>query len=66
MMSGKIGISILSHDMLDGYQNKVGINRIKLFVNDSLFIDNKIDYLSYSETNLVSRYIDFDLYKTIY
>ena len=65
MMSGKIGISILSHDMLDGYQNKVGINRIKLFVNDSLFIDNKIDYLSYSETNLVSRYIDFDLYKKL-
>ena len=64
-MSGKIGISILSHDMLDGYQNKVGINRIKLFVNDSLFIDNKIDYLSYSETNLVSRYIDFDLYKKL-
>ena len=51
--------------MLDGYQNKVGINRIKLFVNDSLFIDNKIDYLSYSETNLVSRYIDFDLYKKL-
>ena len=60
---GKIGISILTYDRLDGYLNKVGINRVKLFLNDSLLVDNKINILSYNETNFVARYIDFDLFK---
>ena len=61
---GKIGISILTYDRLDDYLNKVGINRVKLFLNDSLLVDNKINILSYSETNYVARYIDFNLFKT--
>lgn len=60
---GKIGISILTYDRLDGYLNKVGINRVKLFLNDSLLVDNKINVLSYAETNFVARYIDFNLFK---
>ena len=64
-LEGNIGISIYAFDRLDGYLNKVGINQVKLYVNDSLVINNKIDYLSYNETNYVSRYIDFHLYKKL-
>ena len=64
-LEGNIGISIYAFDRLDGYLNKVGINQVKLYVNDSLIINNKIDYLSYNETNYVSRYIDFHLYKKL-
>ena len=64
-LEGNIGISIYAFDRLDGYLNKVGINQVKLYVNDSLIINNKINYLSYNETNYVSRYIDFHLYKKL-
>ena len=60
---GKVGISILAYDKLDGYENKVGIKKIRLFVNDTLIIDNEINFLSYSETKKVKRYIDYDIFK---
>ena len=61
--NGKIGISILTYDKLDGYENKVGIKKIRLFVNDTLIIDNEINFLSYSETKNVKRYIEYDIFK---
>ena len=61
--NGKIGISILTYDKLNGYENKVGIKKIRLFVNDTLIIDNEINFLSYSETKNVKRYIEYDIFK---
>ena len=62
-LEGKIGISISGYDRLDGYLNKVGISRFQLFLDDKLIIDNKIDTLSYNETNFVSWFIDQDIFK---
>ena len=62
-LEGKIGISISGYDRLDSYLNKVGISRFQLFLDNKLIIDNKIDTLSYSETNFVSWFIDQDIFK---
>ena len=58
---GKIGISILCYDKLDGASNKNGIKKIELYVNDTLVVNNNIEYLTYNETNNVAKYIDFNL-----
>jgi len=63
-LKGEIGISTLAFDRLDGFLNKVGINKFELYVNDSLVISNKINLLKYSETNNVSWYIEPNIYKT--
>ena len=62
-LDGEIGISILAYDRLDGFLNKVGINKFELYVNDSLVISNRINLLKYSETNNVSWYIEPNIYK---
>ena len=62
-LEGDIGISVSAFDMLDGYLHKVGISRFQLFLDNKLIIDNKIDTLSYSETNFVSWFIDQDIFK---
>ena len=59
---GKIGISILCYDKLDGASNKNGIKKIELYVNDTLVVNNHIEYLTYDETNNVAKYIDFNLF----
>ena len=62
-LEGDIGISVSAFDMLDGYLHKVGISRFQLFLDNKLIIDNKIDTLSYTETNFVSWFIDQDIFK---
>jgi len=62
-LEGDIGISVSAFDMLDGYLHKVGISRFQLYLDKKLIIDNKIDTLSYSETNFVSWFIDQDIFK---
>jgi len=62
-LEGDIGISVSAFDMLDGYLHKVGISRFQLFLDNKLLVDNKIDTLSYSETNFVSWFIDQDIFK---
>jgi len=59
---GKIGISILCYDKLDGASNKNGIKKIELYVNNTLVVNNNIEYLTYDETNNVAKYIDFNLF----
>ncbi len=59
---GRIGISILCYDKLDGASNKNGIKKIELYVNDTLVVNNYIEYLTYDETNNVAKYIDFNLF----
>ena len=58
---GEIGISLLAYDKLDGFENKVGIKKIMLYVDDTLRIENEINLLSYAETKSVKRYIEYDL-----
>ena len=58
---GEIGISILAFDKLDGFENKVGLKKIRLYVNDTLKVENEINLLSYSETKSVK-----DILSTIY
>ena len=62
-LEGDIGISVSAFDMLDGYLHKVGISRFQLFLDNKLLVDNKIDTLSYSETNFVTWFIDQDIFK---
>ncbi len=62
-LEGKIGISTLAFDRLDGFLNKVGINKFELYVDDSLIISNNINLLKYSETNNVSWFIEPIIYK---
>ena len=62
-LEGEIGISTLVFDRLDGFLNKVGINKFELYVNDSLIISNNINLLKYSETNNVSWFIEPIIYK---
>ena len=33
-----------------------------MYVNDTLVINNNIEYLTYDETNNVAKYIDFNLF----
>ena len=60
---GEIGISILAFDKLDGFENKVGLKKIRLYVNDTLKVENEINLLSYSETKSVKRYIEYDIFR---
>ena len=62
-LEGDIGISVSAFDMLDGYLHKVGISRFQLFLDNKLLVDNKIDTLSYTETNFVTWFIDQDIFK---
>ena len=60
---GEIGISVLAYDKLDGFENKVGIKKIRLYVDDTLRVENEITLLSYSETKSVKRYIEYDIFQ---
>ena len=60
---GEIGISLLAYDKLDGFENKVGIKKIMLYVDDTLRIENEITLLSYAETKSVKRYIEYDIFQ---
>ncbi len=60
---GEIGISLLAYDKLDGFENKVGIKKIMLYVDDTLRIENEINLLSYVETKSVKRYIEYDIFQ---
>tara|TARA_S200000501_G_scaffold378646_1_gene442490 strand:- start:3878 stop:5710 length:1833 start_codon:yes stop_codon:yes gene_type:complete len=60
---GEIGISVLAYDKLDGFENKVGIKKIRLYVDDTLRVENEINLLSYSETKSVKRYIEYDIFQ---
>jgi len=60
---GEIGISLLAYDKLDGFENKVGIKKIMLYVDDTLRIENEINLLSYTETKSVKRYIEYDIFQ---
>ncbi len=60
---GEIGISLLAYDKLDGFENKVGIKKIMLYVDDTLRIENEINLLSYAETKSVKRYIEYDIFQ---
>ena len=60
---GEIGISLLAYDKLDGFENKVCIKKIMLYVDDTLRIENEINLLSYAETKSVKRYIEYDIFQ---
>jgi len=61
-LRGKIGIAIYGYDKYNIAPNKNGIKTIEMYLNNKIIIKNKIDTLSYNETNNVVKYIDYDLY----
>ncbi len=64
-LKGEVGISVQSFDKLSNASNKVGIYNYILIINDSILVNNKIDTLSYSETNDVSWFVDQNLFNSL-
>jgi murein DD-endopeptidase MepM/ murein hydrolase activator NlpD len=53
------GISISTYDLLNGANNKNGVYKIALIVNDSLVYKVKMDEFAFSETKYIKSYSDF-------
>jgi hypothetical protein len=56
---GTIGLAIDTHDLLDGYPNKCGINRIELMVDSSLVFVQELNRLNFSTNRYINTYMDY-------
>jgi len=57
--SNTFGISISTYDLLNGANNKNGVYKIALIVNDSLVYRLKMDEFAFSETKYIKSHSDF-------
>jgi len=55
----RTGISVLAHDFIDGSWNKNGIYAFQLYVDDSLYFENKFDKFAFHQTRYLNASIDY-------
>lgn len=56
---GKVGFGIKALDYMDGTNNKYGVYRIELYVDDSLRYSSTLDKFSFSENRLINAWTDY-------
>jgi len=62
-LSGRWGFAVETTDQQDDGYNKNGTFGLRLFLNDSLAYEHKIEKYSFSETRYLNSVITFDQYK---
>ncbi len=62
-LSGRWGFAVETTDQQDGGYNKNGTFGVRLFLDDSLAYEHKIEKYSFSETRYLNSLITFDQYK---
>jgi len=55
----RTGIGVLAHDFIDGSWNKNGIYAFQVFVDDSLYFENKFDQFAFHQTRYLNASIDY-------
>lgn len=58
----KVYFSLEAKDYMNGSNNWLGIYSIKLFLNDSLYFQTRIDKIDLSINRMMNSYIDYALY----
>ncbi|MBK9255310.1 MAG: peptidoglycan DD-metalloendopeptidase family protein [Saprospiraceae bacterium] len=61
MASSEIGIAIEATDRMNGANNKNGVYRVRMYVDDSLYYYFQMDKMSFGESNQIAGFIDFPL-----
>lgn len=56
----RTALGVLSHDFIDGSWNKNGIYAFQVYVDDSLYFENKFDQFAFHETRYLNASIDYD------
>lgn len=58
-VSGKVGVAIDAYDLANGVENRFGVYRLQLFVDDSLQFQTQYDRFDYSQNKFVELDRDF-------
>lgn len=61
-VSGDIGFSIKTYDLLNDSYSKNGVYSIKLFIDSSLIYAHKLEKFSFSESKYINSLIDYEHY----
>lgn len=55
----RAGMAIQAFDLMDGADNKNGLYHLKMFVDDSLHFEMKIDSVGWDETKYINSFIEY-------
>ena len=61
--SGWVGLGVDSYDRLDNARNKNGVYSVKLFVDNTIYFEYKMDELNFNEQRYINSFIDYAYYK---
>lgn len=59
---GKVGFGVKALDYMDGVNNKYGVYRMELWVDDSLRFSSQMDRFSFAENRLINAWADYPRY----
>lgn len=57
---GRIGIGVKAYDRMNGQNNIYGVKHIRLYVDNKLVFNSKIDRFPFSKTRMMNSFIDFE------
>ncbi|MDR1699550.1 MAG: M23 family metallopeptidase [Prevotellaceae bacterium] len=60
---GKIGLAVKAYDAIDNSIKTLGVNEIRLFVDEQLVSMYKINRFAFDESRFINSFIDFDDWK---
>lgn len=59
---GRVGFGVKALDYMDGVNNKYGVYRMELWVDDSLRFSSRMDNFSFAENRLINAWADYPRY----
>lgn len=59
---GRVGFGVKALDYMDGVNNKYGVYRMELWVDDSLRFSSRMDSFSFAENRLINAWADYPRY----
>lgn len=59
----RVGLGIISYDLMDNISNKNGIYGVRLLVDDEEVFKNELEKVSFDETRYINACIDFSFFK---
>ncbi|MEO0897442.1 MAG: M23 family metallopeptidase [Bacteroidota bacterium] len=64
-VKGPIGIEYKAFDRLDGASNKCGINYVKLFLDNQLIHEFRLDTFAFDESRKINMHIDYAYFRQL-
>lgn len=55
----RAGMALQTFDLMDGADNKNGVYHLKMYVDDTLHFEMKMDSIGFDETNYINSFIDY-------